>query len=466
MNDSVDVLRFSRQMLVPGIGRDGQLYLSRSKVLIVGCGGIGSSVILYLAAAGVPLTLVDHDLVEVSNLHRQIVHNASALGENKAESAARCAREQHGGKIAISAVPEKLSASNARTLVSAADLIVDATDNAEARYLINDACFFEKKALLSGSAVGMEGQLMLFDFRSPVSVGAAELLPEHERPCYRCLYPVPAAVQSCRSCADAGVLGPVPGLVGCLQAVEAIKWLLLRDSASVAAQQAVQAGLRSMQGQLLYDAFTGQFHAFSLPSRKLNCGLCGSEPCIRAMSDSAASLEPAPAPNPACTLATDNLESQQPFKFTAGPQIAVHVPEVTAVAYNELKRLGRPHLLLDVRSTVQFELINLAHLFPCKSEEVICQKLLHIPLAHLQGRGSLVGGAAAQEERSRGAVQSVQTARQALGLNSPVYVLCRRGVDSVIATQLLQSIGLHSVFNVRGGLRSWSQDVDPEFPVY
>jgi adenylyltransferase and sulfurtransferase len=204
--------RYSRQLLLHGgFGVKGQLALQNAKVLIVGAGGIGSTVILYLAACGVgQLSIVDFDQVEISNLHRQVIHKASHVGKNKAESA-RCAVYQLNPTITCSTVEEPLTESNALTLVSAHDCIVDASDNPQTRYLVNDACVLSDKPLVSGSAMGMEGQLTVYNYQGS--------------PCYRCLYPKPNATEGSKSCADNGVLGPVPGLIGILQAVETIKIL-------------------------------------------------------------------------------------------------------------------------------------------------------------------------------------------------------------------------------------------------
>jgi adenylyltransferase and sulfurtransferase len=204
--------RYSRQLLLQGgFGVHGQLALQNAKVLIVGAGGIGSTVILYLAACGVGhLSIVDFDQVDVSNLHRQVIHKTSRIGQNKAESA-RCAVYQLNPTIACSTVEEPLTESNALTLVSGHDCIVDASDNPQTRYLINDACVLSGKPLVSGSAMGMEGQLTVYNYQGG--------------PCYRCLYPKPNAVEGSKSCADNGVLGPVPGLIGLLQTIETIKIL-------------------------------------------------------------------------------------------------------------------------------------------------------------------------------------------------------------------------------------------------
>ena len=467
-NDPLDVKSYSRQMLVPGIGRAGQLCLNRSRVLVVGCGGIGSTVIMYLAGAGVSLTLCDDDDVEASNLHRQIVHDATELGQNKAESAARRARGLHSSGLSVQVVPERLSAKNARLLVRAADLVVDATDNYESRYLLSDACVLERRALVSGSAVGLEGQVTLFDNRDAVVVATAAAVAvsanaDHTRtmaskgPCYRCLYPSPNSVRSCKSCADAGVLGPVPGLVGCLQAVEAIKWLLLRDPTSDAAQSASAAGMKSLCGrQLMFDAFSGQFHSFTLAPRRATCAVCGDVPLILDMEASLASLQPQSEPQHGADADLKNTKVKEA------------VPEVTAIEYARLMQAGTAHLLLDVRSPLQFDMVNLKELDIAAGTH---RQVLNVPLAVLRGGKS--GGEVktdAQVEQSQRAVQAVEDTRASIeagaGTSTNIYVLCRRGVDSVTATALLRRAGLQSVFNIKGGLASWSGEVDPHFPVY
>lgn len=167
------------------------------------------SVILYLAACGVGhLSIVDFDEVDTSNLHRQVIHKSSDVGMNKAESACKAVKDLNP-TICCEAVKMPLTASNALQLVSGATCVVDASDNPLTRYLINDACVLGGKPLVSGSAMGTEGQLTVYNFNGG--------------PCYRCLYPGPNASEGSKSCADNGVLGPVPGLIGILQASEVIK---------------------------------------------------------------------------------------------------------------------------------------------------------------------------------------------------------------------------------------------------
>lgn len=204
--------RYSRQLLIAGgFGVKGQLKLLNSSVLIIGAGGIGSTVILYLAASGVgKLTIVDFDEVDVSNLHRQVIHKSHDVGMNKAESARRAAKALNPS-IEVEIIKMPLTAVNALSIVSTHDCVVDASDNPQTRYTVNDACVLGNVPLVSGSAIGYEGQLTVYNYKGG--------------PCYRCLYPKQSTTEGSKTCSDNGVLGPVPGIIGILQAVETIKVL-------------------------------------------------------------------------------------------------------------------------------------------------------------------------------------------------------------------------------------------------
>lgn len=204
--------RYSRQLLLKdGFGVEGQNKLLQSSVLVIGAGGIGSSVLLYLASSGVrTITVVDFDVVERSNLHRQVIHRDTNVGMNKALSACRAMKELNPS-VQCSPITAALTHDNALGLVSRHDCVVDASDNPLTRYLVNDACVLAGKALVSGSAIGTEGQMTVYNLDGG--------------PCYRCLYPKPNTTEGCKSCSDFGVLGPVPGLVGILLSVEVLKVL-------------------------------------------------------------------------------------------------------------------------------------------------------------------------------------------------------------------------------------------------
>lgn len=404
--------RYSRQMLVPSVGASGQEKLSSSVVLVVGCGGIGSTVISYLGGAGVGMILCDHDKVEESNLHRQLIHDTAHVGANKAVSAKKRISAQNSG-VQVEAVEEKFTASNADVLVGRADLVVDATDNIEARYLINDACMKGGKTLVSGSAVGMEGQISVF-------------IP-HKGPCYRCLHPQPSSLKSCKSCADAGVLGPIPGAIGCFQAMEVIKLLLLREDIEN------KSNLQLIHGkQVFYDGALGDFHTFGLPKK-------GREDC------------------PACGC---GQAGEVPVQENSGPAATVgtapKVEEVTTQEYADILHSKAPHVVLDVRNETQFQMVSLK---PMQLEHS-SMELVNIPLVELMG-GRLADTA---QENSDLHCKALRERCQDGAI--PVFTLCRRGVDSLTAAQFLADRGFTDVRNVTGGLVSWSENVESSLPLY
>lgn len=205
------LLQYSRQIMLPQFDIEGQEKICQATVLIVGLGGLGCPVAMYLAAAGVKkLILVDDDEVEVTNLQRQIAHDTSKLGMKKVASAADTI-QRIAPQCELQLVSEKLSESNGQALVAAADIVLDCSDNFACRFLLNKLCVAEQKPLVSGAAIRMEGQVSVFDSRRPDS------------PCYRCLYDETG--QEDLSCSTNGVLGPVVGVIGSIQALEALKTL-------------------------------------------------------------------------------------------------------------------------------------------------------------------------------------------------------------------------------------------------
>ncbi|KZV57827.1 hypothetical protein F511_21637 [Dorcoceras hygrometricum] len=212
------IYRYSRHLLLPLFGVEAQANLLRNSVLVIGAGGLGSPALLYLAACGVGrIGIVDHDVVELNNLHRQasakqnhafIIHTEAYIGRSKVESAAAACRAINS-TVQIIEHKEAFRTSNALEIMSKYDVVVDATDNVPSRYMINDCCVVLGKPLVSGAALGLEGQLTVYNYNGG--------------PCYRCLFPTPPPTSACQRCADSGVLGVVPGIIGCLQALEAIK---------------------------------------------------------------------------------------------------------------------------------------------------------------------------------------------------------------------------------------------------
>lgn len=252
-----EIYRYSRHLLIPEVGIKGQKKLKASKVLIIGTGGLGSPVSLYLAAAGIgKIGLIDHDVVDESNLQRQIVHSTSSIGVPKVESAKERLLEINP-YIEIETYPLLLSRDNALEIMKEYDLIIDGTDNFSTRYLVNDACFFLKKPYVYGSIFRFDGQVTVF-------------FPE-VGPCYRCLYPEPPPPGTVPSCAEGGVFGVLPGVIGALQATEAIKLLL-------------NIGEPLIGKLLLYDALKMEFRGLKI-KKDPNCPLCGENPSIHALVD-------------------------------------------------------------------------------------------------------------------------------------------------------------------------------------
>lgn len=239
--------RYSRHLLIPEVGEQGQLKLLDSKVLFIGAGGLGSPAALYLAAAGVgTLGIIDADIVDDSNLQRQIIHNTERIGQYKADSA-RLTLTALNPDVNIKTYIERLDETNVQQLVDEYDVIVDGTDNFPTRYLLNDAAVIANKPVVHGSVFRFEGQVTV--------------LKPYDGPCYRCLYPEPPPPALAPSCAEAGVLGVLPGIIGLLQATETIKLLL---------------GIgEPLVGRLLtYDALAGEFNELRL-FRDPHCEACG-----------------------------------------------------------------------------------------------------------------------------------------------------------------------------------------------
>ncbi|MDX6436228.1 MAG: sulfur-carrier protein adenylyltransferase/sulfurtransferase [Gaiellaceae bacterium] len=245
--------RYSRHLLIPEVGEEGQLKLLDAKVLLIGAGGLGSPASLYLAAAGVGrLGIVDADVVDESNLQRQIVHSTESLGEPKVESAKRSI-EALNPDVEVVAYKERLtSENNARILADSWDVIVDGADNFPTRYLVNDASVWHGIPVVHGSIYRFEGQVTVFK--------------PHEGPCYRCLFPTPPPPELAPSCAEGGVLGVLPGVIGSLQASEALKL-------------ALGIGEPLIGRLLLFDALSAEFDEVKL-RRDPDCPVCGEHPTI------------------------------------------------------------------------------------------------------------------------------------------------------------------------------------------
>ncbi len=255
--------RYSRHLLLPEVGEEGQRRLKLARVLCVGAGGLGSPAALYLAAAGVgTLGIVDFDVVDFSNLQRQIIHGTPDVGRSKLESA-QARIEALNPEVRVEAFDAHFSVANAKALVEAFDVVVDGTDNFPARYLVNDACVMYGRPNAWGSIFRFEGQASVF-----AAPGG---------PCYRCLHPEPPPAGLVPSCAEAGVLGVLPGVIGTIQATEALKLIL-------------GIGDPLIGRFLVYDALKMRFRELKLP-KDPDCPVCGVRPTITSLRASAASCD-------------------------------------------------------------------------------------------------------------------------------------------------------------------------------
>ncbi|KAM1149381.1 hypothetical protein ACFX15_029822 [Malus domestica] len=395
--------RYSRHLLLPSFGVQGQSKLLKSSILVVGAGGLGSPVLLYLAACGVGcLGIVDHDVVELNNMHRQIIHAEGFIGQPKVKSAA-AACHSINSTIQVVEYQEPLRTSNALEIMSKYDIVVDATDNAPSRYMISDCCVVIGKPLVSGAAVGLEGQLTVFNYKSG--------------PCYRCLFPTPPPTTACQRCSDAGVLGVVPGVIGCLQALEAIKI-------------ASGVGEPLSERMLLFDAFSGRIRNVKIRGRSPQCVVCG---------------ENAP-------FSKQQFQEFDYENFTQSPltplplKLNLLQPDarINSKEYKEKIISGEAHVLIDVRPEHHFKIVSLPN-------------SLNIPLPRLEARLPEITSALKEKEDHRGTDS---------GSGGKVYVICRRGNDSQRAVQYLHKMGFTSAKDIIGGLEGWAHEVDPNVPTY
>jgi molybdopterin/thiamine biosynthesis adenylyltransferase/rhodanese-related sulfurtransferase len=304
-----EILRYSRHLIMPEVGMEGQLKLKQARVLCIGAGGLGSPLALYLGAAGVgTLGIVDYDVVDFTNLQRQVIHGTSDVGRKKLDSAAETLREINPN-IEIRKFETRLTSANALELLREFDIIADGTDNFPTRYLVNDACVLTGKPNVYGSIFRFEGQASVF--------------ATQQGPCYRCLYPEPPPPGLVPSCAEGGVLGILPGLVGVIQATETIKLIL-------------GSGEPLIGRLLLVDALSMRFRELKLRKNR-DCPACGTHPTVTELIDY----------NQFCGIRGDEA---------AAPK------SMTDISVEELKKRldrGDDIFVLDVREPHEYQICNL-----------------------------------------------------------------------------------------------------------
>ncbi len=305
-----EILRYSRHLIMPEVGMEGQLKLKQAKVLTIGAGGLGAPLGLYLAAAGVgKLGIVDFDVVDYTNLQRQVIHGTSDVGRAKLESA-KDRIDEINPNVEVDTYETRLTSDNALQIFKGYDIIVDGTDNFPTRYLVNDACVLLGKPNVYGSIFRFEGQASVFYAQ--------------EGPCYRCLYPEPPPPGLVPSCAEGGVLGVLPGIIGCVQALETIKLILGRGE--------------SLIGRLLvFDALAIRFRELKL-RKNPDCPICGAHPTITKLIDY----------EQFCGIRGEEYVPQ-----------AAGIPEITARDVKKMMDERKPFVLVDVREPHEYQICRI-----------------------------------------------------------------------------------------------------------
>lgn len=380
--------RYSRHLLLPGFGVEGQQRLLDARVLVVGAGGLGAPVALYLAAAGVGcLGLVDNDRVDAGNLQRQVLFGTADVGRKKVAAAAERLR---GLNPDVTVVEHDmwLTSENAMAVISQYDLVVDGTDNFATRYLVNDVCVWTGRPNVYASIYRFDGQVSIF-----AAPGG---------PCYRCVFPEPPPPGAVPSCAEAGVLGVLPGVLGSLQAAEALKWL-------------TGTGEPLVGRLLLADVGSGRFRTLSVDPDP-DCAVCGQHPTITepvdydAFCSSGAGMEPS--------------STQQPMFFSPS------VPEMTVKELHAKQAGSHDFLLLDVRNPEELDIADLDGTL--------------IPMGELTTR-----------------MDELEPWRE-----KEVVVMCRSGARSAQVVAYLRQEGFSKAFNLKGGILAWSREIDPSVATY
>ena len=388
---SEEMTRYSRHLLLPEVGIEGQKKLKNSRVLIVGAGGLGSPLLMYLAAAGVgEIGIADFDTVDTTNLQRQVAHGTENVGLPKAVSAQQriASLNPH---VHVHLENARVTHTNALAILSRYDAIADGTDNFPSRYLLNHACALLGKPDIYGSIHRFEGQVSVFDTT--------------RGPCYQCLFREPPPPGMTPACGETGVLGVVPGIIGCLQATEVIKVLL---------------GIGTpLYGRLLrLDALTMRFRELAF-AKNSDCPVCGSTP-------------------------TSSLPDYEALCGFPASDALFEDEEITARALYDRLRNGEPFHFLDVRT-------------PAEHIMGIIKGALAIPLADITRWAT----ATPPPETLFPPLSHLATARQ------PVVVVCKNGVRSRLAIQTLRNAGHpHPLLNLSDGMNGWARDVDKGMVVY
>ncbi|MBS1800781.1 MAG: molybdopterin-synthase adenylyltransferase MoeB [Acidobacteria bacterium] len=390
-----EIARYSRHLILPEVGMEGQQKLKAARVLCVGTGGLGAPLALYLAAAGVgTIGLIDFDVVDESNLQRQIIHSQSTVGMLKVDSAEQMIKGLNKN-VNIIKHNTMLTSANALDILKDYDVIADGTDNFQTRYLVNDACVLLKKPNAYASIFRFEGQASVFG--------------TEQGPCYRCLYPEPPPPGLVPSCAEGGVLGILPGLLGVIQATETIKLIL-------------GLGEPLIGRLLLVDALGMGFRTLKL-RKNPDCPVCGTHPTVTQLIDydQFCGIEKPKTVGP-LEVARD--------KAVAGGSVVDGIPQVTVEELKKKLDAKENIFVLDVREPHEYPIANLGAPL--------------IPVGSLEGRVSEI----------------------AAHKNDEVIVHCRSGARSQKAALVLKAAGFTNVSNLSGGILAWADKIDPTMAKY
>ena len=389
-----EIARYSRHLILPEVGMDGQRKLKAAKVLCVGTGGLGAPMALYLAAAGVgTIGLIDFDVVDESNLQRQIIHSQSTVGMLKVDSAEQMLKGLNKN-VNIVKHNTMLTSANALEIFKDYDVIADGTDNFQTRYLVNDACVLTGKPNAYASIYRFEGQASVF---------ATE-----EGPCYRCLYPEPPPPGLVPSCAEGGVLGILPGLLGVIQATEVIKLIL-------------GLGDPLVGRLLLVDALGMNFRTLKL-RKNPHCPACGTHEIQELIDyDQFCGIEKPSTVGP--------LEAARD-KAVADAPVVDGIPQISVETLKKKLDAKENVFVLDVREPHEYQIANLGAPL--------------IPLGTIESR---LGELAEHK-------------------NDEIIVHCRSGARSQKAALALKTAGFSNVSNLTGGILAWAEKIDPSLPKY
>lgn len=402
-----EIKRYSRHIIMPEVGIEGQKKLKAASVLLIGTGGLGSPTALYLAAAGIGrIGLVDYDVVDESNLQRQVIHGISTVGINKIDSAERRLKDLNPD-VQVDKYNVPLTSDNALELFEPYDIIIDGTDNFPTRYLVNDACVKLGKPNVYGSIFRFEGQLSVF-------------YPDagDDAPCYRCMFPEPPPPGLVPSCAEGGVLGILPGTIGTMQATEAIKLIL-------------GIGNPMIGRMMLYDALDMEFNTIKV-RKDPNCPVCGVPKAEVELIDYEMFCG-VPAHDHSDFSVDDDADYE-----------GIHT-----ISVSDLKAkmdAGEDIVVLDVRDPHEWEIAAI-------------DGTLRIPKGDIQAaKNAVVAGRKLESE----------TVLSQIPHDKPLYIHCRSGKRSADSILFLKEAGydFDKMYNVTGGILAWANDIDPTLPQY